>query len=243
MNKLLVLYRACGKELKQEEFKPQRVSYFNKLKTWQSFINGGFYNNKDVDIKVIWDGPENWFTDHIKNRQNLTFVPVNYKSNKGSLDYCFQILNQESKNYEFGSIIEEDHFYLPGSCDVLFEGLNAFYPHFVALADHLDRYKINNGDIITTDGIFITKSKHWRTAESSVLSVSFPMETFQKFKNDMIHYNSKGVDAMHEREFFRSIIPKGYRLFTPIPAMSTHAVISDLSPCINWEKFVETIQL
>ncbi len=91
MNKLLILYRACGKELKKEEFKPQRVPYFSKLKTWASFVGGGFYNNENVDIKVIWDGPENWFADYIKNYQNLTFIPVNYKNNKGSLDYFFQI--------------------------------------------------------------------------------------------------------------------------------------------------------
>lgn len=243
MNKLLILYRACGKELKPKEFKPQRVPYFNKFKTWKSFVDGGFYNNSNVDIMVIWDGPENQFADYIKNYQNLTFIPVNYKNNKGSLDYCFQILDKESLNYEFLSIMEEDHFYLPGSCNILFEGLNKFYPHFIALADHLDRYKSNNGDIINTDGVFITKNKHWRTAESTVFSVSFPTETFQKFKNNMIKYNDIGENAMHERDFFRYIISQGYRLFTPIPSMSTHAVISDLSPCIDWEKFANSIIL
>lgn len=241
MSKLLVLYRACGNESKREEFKPQRVPYFNKLKTWTSFINGGFYNNANVDIKVIWDGPENLFSDYIKKFQNITFVPVNYKSNKGSLGYCFDVIEQESKKYEFGAIIEEDHYYLPNSCNILFEGLYAFFPHFIALADHLDRYKLNNGDIIGTDGVFITKSTHWRTAESTVFSVSFPMNTFLKFKNDMVKYNNMGENAMHERDFFRYIISKSYRLFTPIPGMSTHAVTNDLSPCTDWEKFVNSI--
>lgn len=238
MKKLLIIYRAYGGELIPKEFKPQRVPYFSKLKTWASFVGGGFYNHPDIDIKVVWDGPENWFSDYIKRYHNLTFIPVDYRSNKGSLNYCFDLFNQEKDNYLFGSIIEEDHWYLPGSAKVLFEGLEAFYPHFIALADHLDRYKKNNGDIITTDNIYITKTKHWRTAESTVFSVSFPMKTFKVFKDKMVEYNNMGENAMHERDFFRYIISKGYRLFTPIPAMSTHMVTSDLSPCIDWEKIV-----
>ena len=243
MNKLLIIYRSYGGELAPAEFKPQRVPYFNKFKTFKSFIDAGFYNNPGVDIKIIWDGPENSFSEYIKTYKNLEFIPVNYRSNKGSLNYCFELTDKLSRNYKYVFFMEEDHLYLPNSHQVLVEGLEMFYPHFIALADHQHRYWSNNGDIIKPDDVYITKSRHWRIAESSVFSIAMPIETFQKFKNDMIKFNNDGENAMHERAFFRFIIHKNYRLLTPIPGLSTHLVTLDLSPCVDWEQVMNSITI
>jgi hypothetical protein len=240
MSKLLIIYRAYGGELLPVNFKPLRVPYFSKLKTFKSFVNA-FYNKPEVDIKVVWDGPENSLSNVIKQYQNIEFIPVTYQSNKGSLDYCFKLADQLSQNYSFIYFMEDDHAYLPGSYDVLMEGLKSFYPHLISLADHQHRYWSNNGDIIKPDDVYAIRLKHWRVAESTVFSVAMPSETFQKFKNNMIDYNNMGENAMHEREFFRYVIKQGYRLFTPIPGMSAHMVTSDLSPCIDWEKFMNSI--
>lgn len=243
MKELLVLYRACGLEIKREDYKPLRVPYFSKYKTFKSFAQAGF-NNQNTNIIVLWDGPENEFSEYIQKNYSGEFVTLDFKSNKKSLDYCFQIIHQLVDKYTYFFIVEEDHFYLPGSHDILIEGLRKFSPHFIALGDNIQRYWDNNGDVIRTDDyIGLTKSKHWRVAESYMMSVAFCSHTFRIFKDDMVSYNVKGENAMHEREFFRSIIPKGFRLFTPMPALSTHAITVDLSPCVDWEGFANKIEI
>jgi hypothetical protein len=49
-------------------------------------------------------------------------------------------------------------------------------------------------------------------------------------KDDALKFN------LSDRDFFRNLIYKNIRLWSPIKAYSTHCVEGLLSPLINWKK-------
>lgn len=246
MKELAVILRACGKEV-ETITNPLRPSWFSKLKCAASLIKPeyGGYLNSETDLYCIWDGDENTLSDYIKSFKDIVFIKVNYKSNQQSLNFAFELIesNCVSAYYKYYAIAEDDHLYWPGAYNVLLEGLNNFSPHFITTKDHAHRYLLGNQDLIGTDGIWTTKSAHWRTSESSVFSFAFRPDTFANFKNDLRFYNDSGENAVRDRDFFRSIIPKKYRLFNPVPGFSTHCIKLDLSPVRNWYHYNSNIEV
>jgi hypothetical protein len=231
MKNLLSIYRACGNEIDPSTYRSGRPKYFSKFKSWDSFYNSF---SPISDVHVVWDGPQNELFEHIQ-KYGVKIEIIDSKSNQGSLNQCFLVADKEKGDYENLFFSEDDHFYLPNAGSVLLEGLEKFYQHFIATGDHPDRYRKNNGDIIQVDEIFVTPRSHWRIAESYVFSFGVSAVTFDVFRKALFFYNDSGAGAVRDRDFFRYIITCGYRLFTPIPACSTHMIINDLSPVIDWE--------
>ncbi len=239
-NELLVIYRACGNELLPQNFKNGRPIWFNKFKSWKSFFDS-FGCKPNINIHVVWDGDENELLQYIEQNAALTIHKIQERSNQGSLRYVLNLAYSLKNNYKYCYLSEDDHVYVENSNIILLEGLRAFHPYFVTTGDHLHRYLPNNGDIITTDNNYITKNSYWRTSESYVFSFGFSMETLEKFYEKLHYYNDSGKGAVRDRDFFRMLISVGYRLFSPIPSYSTHAIITDLSPVRNWDKIVNQI--
>ena len=231
------IYRACGTEIESTNYRPLRPPYFSKYKCANSFLSPevGNFKNDTSDVIVIWDGIKNNLYDYIQSLNPTRTITCDFKSNQLSLDYAFSLIKELINDYSFFFIAEDDHLYSKHSFSVLREGLEAFPDQFIALCDHADRYRPNNGDIIKGYGTYITNSTHWQIVESTLMSFGFSAQMFLDFEEDLRRFNLNGIGAPLDREFFRYIISKQKRLLTPIPGMSSHMITSDMVFPGYWE--------
>ncbi len=237
MNKLACVYRATSNELIEK--RPIRPPYFDKRKCWCSFYDS--FKNK-ADIYVLFDGEKSEFSDYIEQFEGVNLQFLYCRSNKGSLLASYNWARQ-LKN-EFLNFQEDDYISLPNACDVLLEGLELSKDKklIVTVFDHADRYKEGNNDVTWgQDHILLTKSKHWRTCESTCGSIAMIRPYFNDLYDLLVKFNEEGENAAKDREFYRSILKLGFRLISCLPACSSHMVISDMSPIIDWENFSNNI--
>lgn len=232
---IATIYRACAKEC--GTFRDSRPAYFSKFKCAASLLDekqGGFCRS---DVYVIWDGPENTLSEFIKLFGIHSFHAINEQNNAASFQACLNLIDKLSEHYQGFFLTEDDHLYLPQSFEVFKEGLAAFPSDCVALGDHFDRYRPGNVDMPTRTDIAVTKHRHWRAAESYVLSFGFSSQFWRTFRDRLFHYAS----TVSDRAFFQELITRGRCLRTPMPAMSTHMENWDLSPVIDWEAYSREI--
>jgi hypothetical protein len=116
----------------------------------------------------------------------------------------------------------------PNSNSILEEGLNKF--GLITLYDHLDRYTVSDDITKNCESIALTNSCYWRTAESTTCTWACKRETWEEIKDDAKKFN------LNDRGFFRHLIQKNIRLWSPIKAYSTHCMSHLLSPLIDWKK-------
>lgn len=237
MNKLLtVFYRVCGSEC-DGNLKPERPYWFDKRKCFKSFYNE-FGNRPDVEIKVLWDGPENHLADYIKNHAGIKYEKLNFCSNKKSLEYCYFIAQNEESKFLF--FLEDDYEFTPGSYQFLMEGV--FLKGLFTLYHHPDR--ITRKDDITKDresidGLYCG---YVRTAESTTQTFAINKKIFDdNFELFIECCNNTDNDSPNDRILFRRLIERGVRLWSSIDSYSTHCVQQYLGMYINWEKFNNSI--
>lgn len=246
MKKLAVIYRGCKSELLPHEFKSIRPPFFDKIKCASTLLSGrygGFAFDENIDVYVVWDGEECALSSYLKTYPIKNFVHIHEKSNQKSLLKCYELIEQLPHSYFF--LTEDDHCYLPGSKEALLEGLEFFGEHHViALTDCVHRYVRPEDDITWgNDHILLTPRSHWRTAESAFYSFGLSKKIFNEIKDDLYHYCNIGENAPVDRELFRSLYKKNIRLMNPIPGLSTHVVLGDFTPLINWESYLESVLL
>lgn len=224
-----VIYRFCNNTCAPWH---NRSHWFSKLRCFES-IYQNFSTSNNYRIYCIQDGDDGKLTDFIKSKKNIyDFININFKSNAKSLDFCLRFANTiPSGDYYF---VEDDYLHRLNSNIILEEGIYKF--NLITLYDHPDRYIEKNQDPGNNDitknceSIQLSKSCYWRTAESTTCTWACTREIWSLIKEDAIKYN------LQDREFFRNLISKNIRLWTPIKAYSTHCMDQYLSPLINWNE-------
>lgn len=232
MDKIGVIYRACGSEC--DKPKPFRPSWFSKQKCWDSFINE--FDTPDYDIHVIWDGPRNALSETMESA-NVKIDYMNYQNNQKSLLGCY-VLADNLTHCDGLYFVEDDYIHRYGAGRVFKEGLNRF--KFITLYDHPDRYTAAHTDITyNQEAIFLGEKSYWRTVESTTCTVGISKPLFNMLKDDLFRFCEKGVGAPEDRAFYRHVIMnRGLRLFGAMPGYSTHCVQGLLSPLVDWDKVV-----
>lgn len=236
--KFLSIFRACGNEIKKEDYRNFRPDWFSKFACFNSFHN----SFKDKNIHIVWDGPENELSEHIK-RHNVIFHKLDLKSNKGSSFYCYNLAEKEE--YDFLWLSEDDWLYLPEAGNILQHCVERgeFANHLITLYDRPHGYRNPEDDITYgNDYIFFDGLYHWRTAESCMLTMGLTKKMFMELIKDFRHYCKIGVGGAVDREMFRDFYKMGIRLFNPIPGPATHCVNVDLAPIFGWKAISEDFE-
>lgn len=231
--KIATIYRACGKEC--DTFRDTRPQYFSKFKCAASILSHQYGGFDASDVYLVWDGEPTALAHFIVNHGVKGFVKINCQNNHESYLHCLELIDKLKDQYTGFFLTEDDHLYLPKAFEVFTEGLATFPDDLVALGDHADRYKPENIDMPTRTDIKITKNRHWRAAESYVLSFGFNSRFWNTHRERFYHH------GLGDRAFFREMITLGRCLRTPMPAMSTHMVTGDLSPVVDWKSYSDSI--
>jgi hypothetical protein len=218
-----IIYRFCNTPCSERHNRPY---WFSKINCFESLYQN-FVIKDEYKIYCIQDGEDDELTYLIKSKDKIErFININYKSNAASLDFCLNYAdNIKEGDYYF---VEDDFLHRPNSNSILEEGLNKF--GLITLYDHLDRYTVSDDITKNCESIALTNSCYWRTAESTTCTWACKRETWEEIKDDAKKFN------LNDRGFFRHLIQKNIRLWSPIKAYSTHCMSHLLSPLIDWKK-------
>lgn len=227
-----IIYRCCGKETGTLSHREIRPSWFCKLKCLKSICDmlpiGGF------SLHIVYDGPDSVLLKYILN-DSVNFesiIRVNDGSN-ASIKHQWPIADSLWGDYIY--FVEDDYLHAPDAAKILMEGSDKF--DLVTLYDHPDRYTRTDDVTKSHESVEITKSCHWRTAESTTSTFGISRGLWKEVRTTAIECGA------HDRMFFRKLIERGYRLWTPMPAQSTHCFTEFLSPLRDWQKIAEAITI
>lgn len=219
---LNVIYRFCNLPCLERHNRPE---WFSKINCFES-IYQNFIEN-DIRLYCVQDGDDGPLTDFIKSKNNITeFINIKYKSNSKSLNFCLELPDKIPDGDLY--FVEDDFLHTKNCKTVLLEGIKNF--ELVTLFDHLDRYQRTDDITQNCESIHLTESSYWRTCESTTCTWACSKFMWNKIKNDAIIHN------LNDRMFFRHLIEKKIRLWSPIKSCSTHCDINGLAPLVDWRK-------
>ena len=219
--KLNIIYRGCNLENPNESLRPGRSNGFDKRKCFDT-LDRAIKNYNYVDkIFIIIDGEKGYLSDYIESKgYDVRYIDV--KSNQRSLSYCYDLAHslEDNNNLYF---IEDDYWHTEDALTIINEGVEQV--GLVTGYDHPDRYTNNDDITYGNEHIVLSKNRHWRAAESTTCTWACSMKIFSQI------YNIANEELLEDRRFFRKLyLEKNIRLFTPIPAVSSHMMENYDSP-------------
>ena len=131
-------------------------------------------------------------------------------------------------------IVEDDHVHCPASAKLLHEGL--CLSEYVTLYDHPDKYDCSVYPRGEETRVFVSESGHWRTTQSTVLTVAARIRTFREDLPTFLHYCQHAY--AHDHQMFWDLKLQGRRLVSAIPSMSTHAEIGHVAFFRDWSSML-----
>jgi len=221
VKKLNIVYRGCNLEDPNTAQRSGRPANFSKIDCFNT-LDRAIKNYDNVGkIIIIIDGARGYLSDFIQHAgYDVQYVSLN--SNAKSLQYCYDVANQldDLDNLYF---VEDDYWHLPNALHIINEGVEMF--GLVTGYDHRDRYTQQTDITYGQEYIFLSDSSHWRSAESTTCTWAASREVYEQI------HTTASQHLLNDRSFFRTLITQnGLRLFTPIPAVSTHMMEDYISP-------------
>ena len=233
--KIDIIYRCCGKEVYPEQKRSSRPEWFDKLRCYKSVWDMTQNDPSTFSMHVIYDGERSPLLDYIEGMR-VSDCAI-YKVNKGGYESIHDQYDLADKlTGDWIYFCEDDYIHASDAARVIVEGANRF--ELISLYDHLDRY--TRTDDITTghETVALTSGCHWRTAESTCHTWA----ACRTYWNSHISYRARKHGA-NDRSFFYELIDCGIRLWTPIPARSTHCMKGYMSPLVDWKKVSDGVTL
>ncbi len=142
--------------------------------------------------------------------------------------------------------LEDDYLHLPGSPEILLDGLSR--ADYVSLYDHPDKYRDGINPFIKNEGewsrVLLGKFCHWKTSNSTTMTFALRQETLladwqvwedhcqNGFPDDFNAFlRLQSLDTWENR-----IFGSGRTLISSLPAFASHGESEWLSPLRNWSE-------
>jgi hypothetical protein len=223
---LTILYRACDKELEQPPKREGRPHWFSKINNFKS-IHASIQNSKyknSIKLITLMDGNSSTLSDFITSL-NYEIIFTKTGSNNDSLKYQLNYAKDLDTDLYF---LEDDYLHTENAITHIINGISKF--GLVTGYDHYDRYSRNDDITMGCESIYFHEGLHWRTCESTTCTWAVKKDIFKNILPIAENF------LLHDREFFRFLNRNNIKLYSPIPALSTHVHEPYMSPGIDWEK-------
>ncbi len=232
--KIDIIYRGCGGDMHGSA----RPSWFDKRLCYKSVWDMTINDPSTFYIHVFYDGERSPLLDYIEGMR-VSDSAIYHTTPKEGDDKYYSI--QHAYNYadkltgDWIYFVEDDYLHTHDAARVMVEGASRF--ELLSLYDHLDRYTRTDDRTTGKETVALTNSCHWRTAESTCHTWACSRKLWNEIK---------GMAKSHgpnDRSFFYELINNNVRLWTPIPARSTHCMKGYMSPLVEWNEVAAGVSL
>ncbi len=233
--KIDIIYRGCGGDTHGSA----RPSWFDKRLCYKSVWDMTDSDPATFSIHVFYDKArdDGYISTLISYIRGMRVSDgAIYEVNHGNYDTIQDAYEYADKlTGDWIYFVEDDYLHTPDAARVMLEGANKF--DLLTLYDHLDRYTRSDDRTTGKETVALTHSCHWRTAESTCHTWACS----RKLWNDIKHMAK--THGPNDRSFFYELINNNVRLWTPIPARSTHCMKGYMSPMVNWDEMATGVKL
>lgn len=227
---MIIYFRVCEKQ--------ETISHVNRYnsadkatmikKCWLSLQESV---SKEDKIIIIHDEVSDFTLKYLLDTSktpNIEFVEVQ----PHSWDYhehtvmLVDILEQEAQKHqeELHFILEDDYLHAPNALGVL-KGTLSGWDHFAVPYDYIDRYTN-----LETTTILLGPDRHWRTVNSSTMTVIAKGKTWLEYITDL-----RGAAPTSNDQVFIDIY-KTANCISPLPGVSSHMTDRHATPYVDWQK-------
>lgn len=136
--------------------------------------------------------------------------------------------------------VEDDYLHREGWVKVLKEAFQIPGVEYATLYDHKDKYFWPMYQNLTAK-IFVTPTCHWRSTPSTTHTFATRFKTLKR--DESIHRKfseNRLISADHQK--FLALQKRGALLVSPMPGYSTHVDTDFASPCVDWGRYIMTVQ-
>ncbi len=235
--KIDIIYRGCGIETAPIVTRTSRPSWFDKQKCYKSVWDMTESDPSTFSMHVFYDGERSPLLDYIEGMRvsDGAIYKINYvgKDKYHSIQDAYEYADKLTGDWIY--FVEDDYLHTPDAARVMLEGANKF--ELLSLYDHLDRYTRSDDRTIGKESVELSNSCHWRTAESTCCTYAVSRKMWNRMSDAAITHGP------NDRSLFYELIERGIRLWTPIPARSTHCVKGYMSPLVDWDAVAEGVRL
>ncbi len=239
---LHIFYRAFPDE--RMEVRPP---FFSKKACLRNFIRA-FHHTSDASFCMIFDGhPDDDFCRLVDPIGTIEVLPCvgNSKSLWHAITKAMCVPEDDPVYFA-----EDDYLHCPDALAQLLECFQDVSCDYITLYDHpvryMNDYSLGSDWPLNENGIYISRSRHWRTVESTCMTFGTKARTLKEdisIFEQYVHRTQKPAD----RELFRHLQGLGSykrdspmrKLVGPIPSLATHCHLPWLAPLVNWEQFVD----
>jgi hypothetical protein len=240
-----VFYRHTSHNTNHGNARPEWFSHELCLKNFLETTTGRQDPRLKVVLHFLFDGTLTDYESDFSSRligeyEQSEFFEVRAPeifdggSDKASILRAKEIIDKKFvRPNDYVYLLENDYLHTADWVSCLADLLNSAIPFdYVSLYDHGDKYPGTPGFLRRytelRSRIFVTASRHWRTAPSTCFSFIVRKKTFIA---DWPLLNIGHADHV----LFRVIREINKRiLITPMPALSTHCMSAGISPVIDW---------
>ena len=214
--------------------KPKYINNRNCLWNVVNTFQGVDFEDWTIIADNISEETDVMIQDYIP-RERIDYVSVGHGAG------TFNLALDKSLTFDDNEIvyfIENDYLHLPGSKQIIEEGLNEIGADFVSLYDHPDKYIDGANPYVQGGGemtrVMLSTSSHWKVTNSTTMTFASKVKTLRKTENILREY----TQGSYPRDFdmFVHLYNSAHYLVTPIPGYSTHGETAWLTPLINWSK-------
>ncbi len=205
------------------------------------------------NLFVIADNCERETISKIEEKGVVPLVTA--LGNSGSFLYALDLALTRLDDEDYVYFVEDDYLHLPGSRELLKEGLEI--ADYATVYDHPDKYVNFSGggsNPFVQDGgelsrVLLTKSTHWKETNSTPMTFAVSVKILREDQAFWKGYKKNsfrlfcqlrgeprgGVDKI-KRILFGRRPKKPRRIVSSIPGRSTHCETAWLSPFVDWTK-------
>ncbi len=235
--KIDIIYRGCGNELTPDTT-GRRPHWFNKVICYKSVWDMTVSDPATFSMHVFYDGersPLLSYIEHMRVADSAIYqtTPKEGDDKYYSIQHAYDYADKLTGDWIY--FVEDDYLHTKDAARVILEGTLRF--EMLSLYDHLDRYTRNDDRTSRQERVALTSSCHWRTAESTCHTWAISRPIWDEIK----HIARK--HGPNDRSFFYELIERDLRLWTPIPARSTHCMKGYMSPMVDWDAVAAGVNL
>lgn len=234
---MIIYFRACEKQ--ETISHVTRYKDINKTtmlqKCWLSIQSSV---TEEDSIKVIHDAVSaktlSWLKEtSVTDKIEFIAVPEHSWDYHEHTITLVDTLEQTAKEQleELHYIVEDDYLHVPNALHVLRATLKNS-PLFAVPYDYIDRY--TNPESST---VLLGPDRHWRTVNSSTMTVIAKGATWLEYINDI-----RAAASTSNDQVFRDIFSHT-SCISPLPAVASHMTDRHQSPYVPWDSLWDSIDV